>query len=548
MENKKKDQKLAFVSNRESQTNDGSQTKQQNAQPNVTVGPSAKISSPSPSLESTPNSNQQKQPSIVQWPYAPQNATEQFLAMHFPSQASPSGALNQWQQYPHLFAQSPSPFWQPHPPAALTGPLLGANVPTIYQPFTDTGFPGAPSSTTQTLPPNMCYHYPFPGFPCSWDPSSYMAQLYQMQHPYVHSFPSAPNFSSATPNVPDCLASGENSSHRGNIRPPAKLSQKHQQLWEAQTAENVQLWSVINKLRAEVSDYKDQLNKVEEEVSSFKQKAEEPTKQVIGTIPAGATQPLRKRGRPKRPMASADALYESHLHVGGKKPEIYNSLSRNKSPFEKVKSPIFEKVILKKVENTEITTRPTNTMAQQENNVNFLRVVKDVSCNTQINQINPIKSACQGHFHQEYQGVQPCGSGVNINFGKDKDLKLAYSERSEPHKVLNNAMGVSVNKYIGNTGNGSIGLSSGRHSLDPAKDVLEVARQSLFHNGIFIQPGGNVPPGWSLSCLSLANEKEATEDMDGSAKDENEVMGDNTSSAAQEIGATKDLGDWLRHE
>ncbi|KAK7367656.1 hypothetical protein VNO80_09672 [Phaseolus coccineus] len=404
MENKKKDQKHAFVCNQESQTNDEPQTKRKNAQPNVTVVPSAKISSSSPSVHSAPKSNQQQQPSIVQWLYTPQNATGQSLAMHFPTQASPPGALNQWQQYPHLFAQSASPFWQSHPPTAVAGPLLGANVSTIYQPFTDTGFPGAPSSTTERLPPNMCY-YQFPGFPGPWDPSSYMAQLYQMQHPYIHSFPGALNFSSATRKVSNCLASGEHSSQIGNIRPSSKLSQKHQQLWEAQTVENVQLWSVINKLQAEVSDCKDQLKKLEEEVSSFKQKAEVATKQVIGT-----TQPLKKRRRPRQSMASADALNAAHL--------------------------------------------------------------------------------------------------------------LAV-------------------------GNGNIGFSSGTHSLDTAKDVSGVARQSIFHNGIFIQQGGNINPGWSFSS---ANEEDASEDMEGSGKDENEVMGDDTSYAAEEIGVTKDSGGWLPHK
>ncbi|ESW28672.1 hypothetical protein PHAVU_002G008000 [Phaseolus vulgaris] len=503
MENKKKDQKHNFVCNQESQTNDEPQTKRKNAQPNVTVVPSAKINSSSPSLHGALKSNQQQQPSIVQWPYTPQNARGQSLAMHFPTQASPPGALNQWQQYPHLFAQAASSFWQSHPPSAVAGPLLGANVSTIYQPFTGTGFSGAPSSATHTLPPNMCYHYPFPGFPCPWDPSSYMAQLYQMQYPYIHSFPGALNFSSATPRVPNCLTSGEHSSQIGNITPPSKLSQKHQQLWEAQTEENIQLWSVINKLQAEVSDYKDQLKKLEEEVSSFKQKAEVATKQVIGT-----TQPLKKRGRTRQSMASEDALNESRLLAVGKKPAVCNSFSQNKSHFEKVTSPI--KVILKKVGNKEITTS-TTAMVQQENNVNILNAVKDVNCKTQINQIYPIKSACQSHVHQEYQGVQTCGIGVNANFGKDKDLKLVYFDQSVPHKVSNNDMGVSSNKHIGITGNGNIGLKSGRHSPDTAKDVSGVARQSIFHNGIFFQQRRNINPGWSLS----SEEEDASEDMAG---------------------------------
>jgi len=75
-------------------------------------------------------------------------------------------------------------------------------------------------------------------FSGSWDPSSYRAQLYQMQHPYVHSFPGVLDISSATSKVPDCLASGEHSSQIGTIRQLSELSQKHQQLWEAQVHSN----------------------------------------------------------------------------------------------------------------------------------------------------------------------------------------------------------------------------------------------------------------------------------------------------------------------
>ncbi|XP_022631697.1 uncharacterized protein LOC106776620 isoform X2 [Vigna radiata var. radiata] len=508
MENKKEEHKLAFVCKQESHTNDETQSKRHNAQPNVIVVPSAKISSSSPSLENTPNSNQQQQASIVQRPYNAQSASEQLSAMDFPSQASAAGALNQWHQYPHLFAQSASPFWQSHPPSAVAGPSLGANVPTIYHPFTDTGFPAAPSSTTQTPPPSY------------WGPSSYMAQLYQMQHPYVHSFPDALNFSSATPKVPNCSASAENYSQIGNIKSPSELTQKYQQLWEAEKAKNVELRRVTHKLRAKVSGYKDKLKKLKKEVSSFKQKTELAFKQVNGTVPAGPTQPLKKRGRPNLSLASVDALNESYLLAGGKRPSMCNSLSQNKSPFEKVK-PIFEKVILKKVENKEITTRFTTKMAQQENNVNSLNTGKDVSCNIQINQIYPIKSASQGHVHQESEGVQTWGSRVHVNFGKGKDLGSS--------EVLNHDKSVSSKKYIGNTG-----LNAGKHLED---DVMDVS------DDIFIQRGQNIAPGWSLR---LAEEDDVSEYIEGSAKDENEAMGDDTSSA-EEIGVTKELGGWLPH-
>lgn len=63
-----------------------------------------------------------------------------------------------------------------------------------------------------------------------WDPTSCLAQMHQLQHPYVY------NFSGASTWMPGCLVSGEHSLQRGIIKPPAKLSQKHQQLWEAQAS------------------------------------------------------------------------------------------------------------------------------------------------------------------------------------------------------------------------------------------------------------------------------------------------------------------------
>lgn len=297
---------------------------------------------------------------------------------------------------------------------------------------------------------------------------------------------------------------------------------------------------MINKLQAEVSDYKDRLKKLEDEVSSLKQKAEVP-KKAIGTIPIGTpqvAQPPKKRGRPRRSVASVDVSNESHLRADGRNHAPSNSLSQSKSPLEKVKSPIFEKVVLKKVENKDIAIR----FSVKENNVNVLNAVKDVSSNIQINQSNPIMSAYQGQVQQEYQAVQVSGngpalcstSGVNVNFGKDKALKHVYSELSQPHKVLNNGDSVSA-KYVGNACNGNPGLTSCLPSQDTANVVLDVTRQSLFHNGSFIQQGGNIAPG---SSLNFANEEDASGDLEdaieGSAKDENEVMEDDTSSSAAE--------------
>ncbi|KAJ1414584.1 hypothetical protein SESBI_18834 [Sesbania bispinosa] len=529
MEKKNKDQKHGSAWNQESQTNEP-QNKQDKAQPNVTPGLSTKISSPS--HDYTPNSNQQQQPSIIQWPYTPQNATEQLLAISIPTQAPLPRALNLWQQIPHpqqgqVFAQSTLPFWQPQPPST-GGPLLGANVPAIFQSFCDTGWhanpvvPGGTSLTTQSLVPNMCYHvgYTFPSFPGPGDSSSFLAQMHQLQHPYVHNFPGALGFSSATPWMPGCLASGEHAFQRGIIRPPAKLSQKHQQLWEAQSMENVQLWSLVNKLQAEVSDYKGRLMKLEEEVSSLKHKVEKPTNEVIGNIPVGTGQPS-KRGRPKRSSASVNALHESQPQTRTRKSSLIN-----KAQFE-IKSPIFEKVILRKVENKEIANHSATTMVQQANSEKMSNVVTEVRGNIQVSQSNSLMSAYQGQVHQ---GIQMCGSGPDLSstlgVKVNKDLKITYSELSQLDKVLNNSMDVSA-KFIGNSGNGNLGWNCGIHSQDSTKDVLDVARQSLFHNGSVVQQVGNVTPGWNFGKEEGASE----DDMVRSTKDENEMeMGDDTSS------------------
>lgn len=67
-----------------------------------------------------------------------------------------------------------------------------------------------------------------------WDPSSWYAQGQQSQLPSTYTSPGGYGYASAMPpSSPGCTVSlGQ--LQRGIIRPLAKLSQKHQQLWEAQ--------------------------------------------------------------------------------------------------------------------------------------------------------------------------------------------------------------------------------------------------------------------------------------------------------------------------
>lgn len=102
---------------------------------------------------------------------------------------------------------------------------------------------------------------------------------------------------------------------------------------------------MVNKLQAEVSDYKARLTILEQEVSSLKKdKMEKPTNEILTAI----GQP-RKRGRPAK-LSPINALWVSQPLAHGKKPAPI------KPQFES-KSPIFEKVILKKVDHKEIPVR-----------------------------------------------------------------------------------------------------------------------------------------------------------------------------------------------
>ncbi|PNX71728.1 hypothetical protein L195_g027611 [Trifolium pratense] len=280
------------------------QNNQDKAEANMTLGQS------NASHDNVPNSNQQQQTSMYQWPYyTSQNSTQ-----------AP------WQQFP--LPQQSHVFWPQ---------LFVTNIPPFFQSFNANGLqaipivPEATSSTTQHLVPNMSYHvgYTFPGSLVPWNQSSCLAQMNQLQHPYV-------------PNVV-----------------------------EAQSTETAKLWSMVNKLQAEVSDYKARLTKLEEEVSSLKKhKVEKPINEILSTIPVGTAQP-RKRGRPsKKSSNSINALHGSQL-AHGRKPAP-------SQPQLVMKSPIFKTVVLEKVENKEISTHSAKHIGNT-GNVNLDRTYRTPS-------------------------------------------------------------------------------------------------------------------------------------------------------------------------
>ncbi|TYG46217.1 hypothetical protein ES288_D11G238500v1 [Gossypium darwinii] len=325
MEKKKKKHKklIATSSNQEPESNDLLSKEQQN-QPNEALA--AKVTKNGSSSQENLSSLNDQHSRILQWPYTTQQAAEQsslnprpcissqtppILASR-PQQVAPlqsnfpNHLVQQGQPTVHL-APSTSPFWLPQRPSYHFPPV---SVPATFQPFTASWQPspliGGTSPRSQHQVPNIGYHFsPYPSFPGPWDPSSWWTHGQQVHPSFNCTFPGAYNgsFSSEPPPMPTCSATFGESSQRGIIRPMAKLSQKHQQLWEAQSFENVMLWRVIGQLQSELADYKSQILKLEGQIASLKPPADEPSAQAVQTGLSGAAS---KRGRPKRAVASVD--------------------------------------------------------------------------------------------------------------------------------------------------------------------------------------------------------------------------------------------------
>lgn len=323
MEKKKRDKKVASANGQEPHSNDFLSKEEENG-------------IKSNALHSNASTPDHHYPQALQGQYTSQCSAEQPALIprsHEPSISTRSIFSSQWQQAPTLqqnainqhlhFAQSNPPFWMPQRPGYQ---LAGVNIPGNFQPLSPvapvdaccqaSAMLGGNSSRSQLPVPNPCYHvnHPYSGFPGPWDHTPWWAHSQPPQPSCTYNFPVAYGHVSSQP--PLVATFGESFS-RGTIRPKAKLSQKHQQLWEAQSAENVQLWSVIAQLQSEIADHKSRLTKIEAEISSIRPPGNEIASQV--TTPTLAS----KRGRPKRTATSADVLASpngSRPRVRGKKP------------------------------------------------------------------------------------------------------------------------------------------------------------------------------------------------------------------------------------
>ncbi|GAU18428.1 hypothetical protein TSUD_231660 [Trifolium subterraneum] len=196
-----------------------------------------------------------------------------------------------------------------HITSSSNSPLHDNNIPNSNQPQQEpwpqipyapqdathepwTQIPYAPQNTTQApwtqIPyaPQQGYSPPFP----FWSPQPFGAN-------YI------------SPIFPTFNAPWDPSTYLAMRYPPQQFCEA--QSCNAQLMENAQLWAMVSKLQAEISDCKDRLTKLKEEVSSLKHEFERPTNEIVRTIPVGTRQPRKRGRRPEQSSSSEEALYES---------------------------------------------------------------------------------------------------------------------------------------------------------------------------------------------------------------------------------------------
>ncbi|KAH9664112.1 hypothetical protein KPL70_019911 [Citrus sinensis] len=540
MEKKKREQKIACSTNQETETNDLLSNAEQNT-PNVALdGKNDKTDSRS---HEKANSMNLQYPPVHQWPYTPQQVESPSLIVpnrcQQLSHLQPNPVRNQVQQgHPPLhLAQSTVPFWLP----PRTGyQVSGVNMPATFQTFTPLGtingswqapaMTGVNSSSNQPQVPNLCYPvgYPYTGFPGpNWDSSSWCVQGQQPQLPCTYTSPGGYGYvSPMSPPMPSCLPSAGQSFQRGIIRPMAKLSQKHQQLWEAQSAENVQLWTIIGQLQSELADYKSRLNKLEAEISSQKPAVEEPVVQVNGTPLTG--QPA-KRGRPRKSAVLVDVLptpNESCLQARGRKPAATCKVQSSEA-----RTLTFEKVILNRVEDKEKACHSLAITQPPENDEKISNIITKNCGNLEVIGNDMMKSTLNNQVHQENPRIQILDNA--------DDSKTTFSIISEQDKSTNGEG--SLVTHTGTTANGSFqNWSSDITPESCGRNVFNMISQGFYENGSVIRQGEKHIAGWSF--VHEDNASEQIEDaVVGSVEDDNdkEMVDDATSGGEDEIAPEK---------
>ncbi|PQQ09513.1 uncharacterized protein Pyn_36194 [Prunus yedoensis var. nudiflora] len=267
-------------------------------------------------------------------------------------------------------------------------------------------------------------------------------------------------------------------------------------------------------------DYKNHLVRLEAEVSSLKlavevpslkPAAEEPTAQVSGAVLSGKPS---KRGR--------ELLQLMHYLL--------------------LVSLIAElEVILSKVEDKEKAYHST-AAAEQGNNISNV-VTHSGGSLVEVNGSNSMMPEFHYQFQQDLPNVQIYGIGhtasSEMKGNDDKGNYLRTNNSVTSQQTNGTSTKTNLALHMGAIGTASIGWPSSISS-EPDRNEVNIGSQGFYNSGSVIRRGGKIIPGWSF--VSEEDTSEKVEDaVLGSGKDDNdENMGDDSSSGGEEIAQTKD--------
>ncbi|KAG9439418.1 hypothetical protein H6P81_019583 [Aristolochia fimbriata] len=467
---------------------------------------------------SHPNDNiacSQQYPLVLHWPYTPQPTSEQSVTKTLNTETP-----NCRQR---TVSNQPQNLQNPINPHFSHGQLQHAQQtvsfwlhqrPTIQTAAGSLGLHSNGASSGYESTPSFCYQggLPYPvGFPGAWSPSPLWGQTQQPQPPFTLHYPAFPGGSVyfAPSQATFDPASGR---PLGIIRPPVKLSQKHQQMWETQSAENVYLRNAVSRMEAEMATYRGRLAKLEAEVACLKAQRDSTLE---GSGGAGIVQPP-KRGRPKRPIASVNTL-----------PSQEDSQPRPRGR-KHLSSKVEAQNLLDKQGNgtkdEKAVNQSANGFGSDVNNCKFT-----VSEDTQNQKFAT-------YPNQELQtpviqaGVACLGSSSGmeggIHQGESQNRKTAFSTFST--FSTSSQLPLKSSEARASPFNGSSeGWQSNVMQADCSRNVLDMRTYSMYENNNIMAQRCKLYQGWSLVNDSASEEPD---EVVGSENDEEEEMVENANS------------------
>lgn len=379
----------------------------------------------------------------VNWSYTQQQSVQQASQQSAHASVSQSHSQAQQQptsqqglqgapQQPVLPGQQPLSGWQnPEFSGQSTGaghyPFHPGSSDSNWQP---SNYPGGGQSVSGTAAP---YNYPGgfgfppPPYPGLWDPVLWWAHNAQQQPVYPYPLPGyGSGYAYPIPPTPPV---GTN--HRGLIKAPPGLSQKHQRLWEAQSMENAQLWAAnmqlwasVARVEAEIACQRGKIHKLEGDMQLMKAHQEA---LMEASAMAAPPQPAR-RGRRKKAAPAPSAI----AGVPAAQPTRMRAQGRKTAT---------SRVNLSKIDLAKVTKETESEEKEKETTLNHIPGLVDRSIHDQDQKIISLtvgpsssETGAERNLYRHNVECQPSGSENHRLTGEKDNSDYRHTNQNSPFR------------------------------------------------------------------------------------------------------------------